>query len=298
MYKALIWGTAAEYDNYLVAIKYYEDRKSLQVVGVTSNDRYYSYLDGYPFIPKQDLMKVAFDRIIICASKEKAADIRREAMEMGIAEDILFSASILLLPDFDFDKYIKLSDSKISIFACNCWGGQVYKRLGLKVRSPFYNMYELVPGYVQFLKNAKEILLNEKLQFCEMQYNTDLSLYYPVYTLAGMKLHMNNYPDPEEAERKWYERCARINWDNIFVMMYSDSEKYVEEFSRLPYQKKVCFTTKNMDIPYTYCLPIDKVCPNKKFGQIVIGSATGQYKLYDPVELLLSGKPVKEGRIE
>lgn len=195
MYKVLIWGTAIEYDQYLVAIKYYEDRKSLQVVGVTSDDHYYSYLDGYPFVPKQDLMKISFDRILICASKEKTADIR------------------------------------ISIFACNCWGGQVYKRLGLKVRSPFYNMYELVPGYVRFLKNAKEILLHERLQFREKQYNDELSFYYPVYDLAGMELHMNNSPDPEEAERKWYERCARINWDNLFVMMYSDSEKYAEEFA-------------------------------------------------------------------
>ena len=298
MYKVLIWGTAIEYDQYLVAIKYYEDRKSLQVVGVTSDDHYYSYLDGYPFVPKQDLMKISFDRILICASKEKTADIRREAAAMGIAEDILFSAHILLLPEFDFDNYIKLSESRISIFACNCWGGQVYKRLGLKVRSPFYNMYELVPGYVRFLKNAKEILLHERLQFREKQYNDELSFYYPVYDLAGMELHMNNSPDPEEAERKWYERCARINWDNLFVMMYSDSEKYAEVFAYLPYRKKICFTTKETDIPYTYCLPIEKVCPDKKFGQIVLGSVTGRYKLYDLMELLLTGRPAREERVQ
>lgn len=297
MHKVLIWGTAVEYDNYLTVIKYYESKKAFQVVGVTSNDNYYRYLDGYPFIHKKDLAKIAYDWIIICASKEKTASIRKEAMTMNIAEDILFSAHILLLPDFDFDKYIRLSESKVSVFACNCWGSQIYKRLGLKVRSPFYNMYESVSEYVRFLKNAKEILSGEKLQFYKTEYNDDRLFDYPVYDLAGMKLHMNNYPDPEEAEKKWYERCARINWDNVFVMMYSDNVNYIEEFSKLPYQKKICFTTKDIDIPGTFCLPIEKVCPGNQFGQIVIGSATGRYKLYDVMELLLSGQIVKDCRI-
>lgn len=298
MYKVLIWGTAAEYDQYVTLIKYYEGKKIFQIVGVTSDEHYCRSLDGHPFIPKKDLAEVTYDWIIICAAKEKMAEIRKEAIQMDISEDILLSANILLLPDFDFEKYIKLSESKISIFACNCWGGHMYKKFGLKVRSPFYNMYAPVPGYVQFLKNAREILLDEKLQFIKTEYENYLRIHYPLYDLAGMKLHMNNYPDREEAEKKWYERCARINWDNIFVMMCSDNVKYAEEFSRLPYQKKICFTTKEMDIPSTYCLPIEKVCPGNKIGQIVIGSATGRYKLYDAMELLMSGKIVKDGRIE
>ncbi|MBD5503047.1 MAG: DUF1919 domain-containing protein [Lachnospiraceae bacterium] len=297
MYNILIWGTAMEYDQYLAVIKYYEGKKLFQVVGVTSNDNYYNYLDGYPFIPKRDLVKVAYDWIIICASKERTADIRKEAISMGISEDILFSAYILLQPEFDFEKYIRLSESKISIFSCNCWGGQAYKRFGLKVRSPFYNMYEHVSEFIPFLKDAKEILSSEKLQFCTTEYNDDLLFHYPVYDLAGLKLHMNNYPNPEEAERKWYERCARINWDNVFVMIYADDVRCIEDFSRLPYQKKICFTTKETDIPNTCCLPIEKVCPDRKFGQIVIGSVIGRYKLYDVMELLLSGRIVKDCRI-
>lgn len=36
-----------------------------------------------------------------------------EAEHVGISEDILFTANIFLLPAFDFEKYIKLSKSKI-----------------------------------------------------------------------------------------------------------------------------------------------------------------------------------------
>ncbi len=298
MHNVLIWGTAKEYDNYLTLIKYYEDKKLFRVIGVTSNDTYYSYLDGYQFIPKKDLMNVEYDWIIICASKEKTRDIRKEAIAMNISEDILFPAHILLVPNFDFDKYIKLSQSKISIFANNCWGGQVYRRLGLKVRSPFYNMFESVNEYAQFLKNAKDILLNERLQFQQMQYNDELSVDYPVYELAGMQLHMYYYPDKEEAERKWYERVDRINWDNLFVMMYTDSLKLIEEFSTLPYQRKICFTSKKIDMPYTYCLPLDKVRPDNGFGGIVIGSATGRFKLYDVMDLLLYGHSGNDNRIK
>lgn len=292
MQKIVIWGTGETYDKYLTLIKYFESQKQFQVIGVTSSDSYFSYLDNYQFIPKKKLVDVEYDWIIICASNKYIPVIREEAISMNIAEDVLLSIHILQLPNFDFDKYIKLSKAKISILANNCWGGYTYKRLGLKARSPFYNMFETDKEYVHFLKNAKDILVNEKLQFLQMLYNKADQFYYPVFDLAGMKIYMNHYCDRKEAEEKWYERLDRINWDNLFVMMYSDNLECIEEFSHLSYPKKICFTSLSIEIPFSFYLPLDKACPEKQLYYIVNGSATGQFKLYDVMELLLSGYPV------
>lgn len=294
MQKIVIWGTGEIYDQYITLIKYYESQKQFTVIGVTSNDSYFSYLDNYRFIPKSELVDAEFDWILICVGNRAIPAIRREAISMNIAEDVLLSIHILQLPNFNFEKYIKLSKSKISIIANNCWGGYTYKRLGLKARSPFYNMYEIDIEYLQFLKNAKDILMNEKLQFLQMLYSKEDQFYYPVFDLAGMKIYMNHYCDRKVAEEKWYERLGRMNWDNLFVMMYSDNLECIEEFSHLSYNKMICFTSLDTEIPFSYYLPLDKACPDKPLFHIVNGSATGQFKLYDVMELLLSGQPVND----
>lgn len=169
--------------------------------------------------------------------------------------------------------------------------------LGLKVRSPFFNMWESDKEFVEFLKNSRHILKEEKLLFCRTAYNESLKIDYPIYDLAGMRLYMNHYPDREKAESKWYERIERINWNNLFVMMYSDDLYCIEEFSKLIYGKKICFTSLDTDIPYTFYIPLEKVGSQKMLWQIVNGSAVGQYKLYDKIELLLSGEAACTKRI-
>lgn len=292
MQKVLIWGTGAEYDKYVMLIKYYEMEKQFSVVGVTSNDKYYGTLDGYLFVPKEKVMDIDWDWIIICALDHVMPAIRKEAESMGIPEDVILSSHILSIPWLDFNKYVNLVKSKVSILTNNCWGGVVYQQLGLKVRSPFHNMgFDEDEGYIEFLKNAEAILTTDCLQFEENGYNEASKHFYPIYLLAGIRIRMLHYFDRETAEQKWHERVSRINWENIFVMMYTDNIKCIEEFACLPYEKKICFTSLDVDIPYAYQLPLDKVCPGKQLWEIVIGSARGQYKMYDLIDLLMTGHP-------
>lgn len=292
MQKLLIWGTGIEYDKCITLIRYYEKEKQFSVVGVTSNDAYYNTLDGYPFVPKERLMDTDWDWVMICATNKLVPEIRKEAVTLGISEDVILSSHILSIPGFHFEKYIGLVTSKLSILTNNCWGGVVYQQLGLKVRSPLYNMaFDNDEGYIQFLQNAKDILTKERLLFEENGYNEVSKHVYPIYRLAGIRLRMLHDCDRDKVERKWYERTSRLNWDNIFVMMYSNNLKYIEEFSRLPYKKKICFTSLEIDIPYAYILPLDKVCPGRQLWEIVIDSVKGRYKLYDLMDLLMTGYP-------
>lgn len=293
MFKVIIWGSGREYEKYATLIKYYEEKRQFSVVGITSNDNYFTFLDRYKFIQKKDLANIEYDWIIACASKDVIENIRKQAIFLNITEDIILSAHILQFPDFDFEKYIKLVKSKISIFANICWGGIAYHRLGLKVRSPFYNMGENAKEYVQFLKNAKEILLNERLQFLKMGYERRLKINYPIYNLGGgMQLHMNHYLDKEEAERKWYERLGRINWDNLFVMMCSDDLECIMDFAKLSYKKKICFTSLNVNIPFICHIPLDKLDSSETIESATNASVIGRYKLYNLMDLLLDSRIV------
>lgn len=290
MQKVLIWGTGIEYDNYLTLIKFYEEKKQFSVAGVTSNDNYYHTLDGYSFIQKENIMNIDWDWILVCANDNTIHSIREEAISMGISEDVVFSAHIMLLPGFDFEKYVKLAQSKLTIFSSNCWGGVVYKRLGLKVRSPLYNMgFDNEYGFLQFLSDPRRLLLNEVLQFEENGYNERSKHYYPIYQLDGIRIRMLHDRDRERVEKKWNERVQRINWDNLFIMMYSDDERCIERFSEVSYKKKVCFTSLNVDIPYAYYLPLDQIDPGRQLWEIVMSSAKGQYKLYDLMDMLMTG---------
>lgn len=292
MQKVLIWGTGMEYDRVITLIKYHEKEGQFSVAGVTSNDNYYNTLDGYQFIPKEKVLEADWDWIIICASNGAVPEIRKEAVLLGISEDVILSSRVLSIPGFHFEKYAKLVKSKLSILTNNCWGGVVYQQLGLKVRSPLYNMaFDTDDGYIEFLKNAKNILTNESLQFEEYGYNDVSKHFYPIYQLAGIRLRMLHDCDREKVEQKWSERISRINWENIFVMMYTNNLKCIEEFSHLPYEKKICFTSLEVDIPSVYMLPLDKVCPGRQIWEIVIDSAKGRYKLYDLTELLITGLP-------
>lgn len=292
MQKLLIWGTGIAYDKCIALIKYYEREKQFSVVGVTSNDTYFHTLDGYPMIPKEKLTDADWDWILVCASDRVVPEIRKEAVSLGISEDVILSSHILSIPGFDFEKYTQLVQSKLTILTNNCWGGVVYQQLGLKVRSPLYNMaFDDEGGYIRFLKNAKDILMNERLEFEQNGYNEVSKHFYPIYLLAGIRLRMLHDCDRDKVERKWYERISRMNWENVFVMMYTDDLKYIEEFSRLPYEKKVCFTSMDVDIPSAYTLPLDKVCPGRPLWEIVIHSAQGQYKLYDLMDMVMTGCP-------
>lgn len=173
----------------------------------------------------------------------------------------------------------------------------MYHRLGLKVYSPFFNMFELDKEYIEFLENAQWILKKERLRFCKMEYNQILNIDYPVYDLAGMKIYMNHYSDREKAECKWYERSGRINWDNLFIMMYSDNLDCIEKFAKLPFKKKVCFTSLHVDIPNAFYVPLEKVGSGKSLWQVVNGSAVGKYKLYDLIEMLNNGDAIYTNRI-
>jgi uncharacterized protein (DUF1919 family) len=77
---------------------------------------------------------------------------------------------------------------------------------------------------------------------------------YPVGTLGCgedlVHIYFLHYSNFEEARKKWEERCARINWDNLFIVLsYGErqSMNLLKEFDALPHKHKAVLTYKELD---------------------------------------------------
>lgn len=133
----------------------------------------------------------------------------------------------------------RLKNKDFSLFSSNCNGGCICHDLGLEFRSPFVNLCLNAKDYMKFLRTPKEYL-RKPLEFIE---DTDKD--YPVARLGDLTLHFMHYETAQEAEAAWTRRKARINWDNLFVLM-TDKDGCTEEtlraFDALPYKNKAVFT--------------------------------------------------------
>lgn len=162
--------------------------------------------------------------------------------------------------------------------------------------SPFINMFEHDEDYIRLVNNL-EYYLALKLRFERMGYNSVLEINYPICKLGDVELHFNHYVSMEEVEQKWYERIQRINWDNLFIMMFTESRQSLERFDCLPYNKKVCFVPFESLVQSAFYLQVKsrKGMEDVPFWEIVCKTASGPLHDYDLIELLSQGTH-KHGR--
>lgn len=282
MKHVLIWGSGAEYERNAQLFKYYQLIGEFAVVGIVSRDHYYVSIDGIRHYTKEEIASIKFDYLIICAQMY-FFEIKSEANQLGIADNKILSVSVLTIPGFKLERYMQLKNSHIFIIANNCWGGLTYHYLGLQFDSPFINMFIKDKDYINILKKLD--CLHEDLILSGTEYNRTLKITYPVYELSGSKLYMNHCSDFELAKKKWNERKSRVNYDNLFIMMHTESEKCAEIFEKLPYKKKVCFVPFETDLTsalYLPCMGDDR----EPFWSVVNKCALGIYRGYELWDLL------------
>ena len=107
--------------------------------------------------------------------------------------------------------------------------------------------------YVKFLSNPKDYLSKE-LEFISIndsKYSKVLlerKTSCPIGKLGDVEIVFLHYKTQKEAYTKWNRRKVRINWNHIVVKMSQQnlcSLKAMENFDRLPYTRKVIFTTRD-----------------------------------------------------
>lgn len=288
MNRILLWGLGVGYNVNINSIKYQELLGNIRVVGVTDTNNIYPCLDGYPFIAVEEIEDLKVDYIVITAEKY-FDEIYEVICELGHDREKVLPAFIFRIPNFDFNAYAKLLESKISIIAQTCWGGYTYHGLGMKFRSPFINLSIADEDYIKLLKNIKNYMA-ERMSFLKYEYWESMKREIPIAMLGDVRINLVHYDTYEEGEKKWYQRVKRINWNNLFVMMATFSKEITEEFNMLPFQKKICFVPFESDKPSVHTIYKNGVSDGIMLKQFVNAMADGSYPDYDVIHLLNSGQ--------
>lgn len=156
----------------------------------------------------------------------------------------------------------KITNKNFSIICSNCIGGIIYHRLGLKFLSPTINLWMYQYDYLKLVLDLKKYMaLN--LEFIETDYN------YPVARLGDITLYFNHYKSNEEAESCWNRRKKRINYDNLFLIMYDKDNLTKEDLKKLESvncKGKIVISNNDYpDLPYVLKIEADMSDPEKRY---------------------------------
>ena len=256
MYNVLIWGTGNEYNTYFNCIRLLELKGQISVVGVTSNDKdINSSIDNYPFVHKDDIYSLDFDYCIVAMANMSL--MINEAECLGIEKSKLIPIRVLSIPNVDFNEYIKLKNSSLTIFSPNCWAGICYHRLGLEFLSPTINMFENPEDFNKLMLNL-DTYMSYPVEFVEIRYDPFLKGSYPIGRLNDILLHFLHYKNFDYAVNCWERRKKRINKNNILIVSHTTSEKTLYEFENITYKNKLIFTSLEVKTPSSYYLNHDE----------------------------------------
>lgn len=236
-YKVFLFGSGKEYDKYFNNIICEYNKENIDILGIISQDFYYKSIDNYDVISIDKVINYIFDYIIVTEVNhfQKISEI---LMERGISRDKLINASVLQIPHFDFKQYIDLRNSNVSIISNNCWGGITYHSLDLEFNSPFINMFMSEIDYIKMLGDFKSYM-SQPIKFEYL----DKTGSYPICSIGDIKLYCNHYKSFDEVKEKWEKRVAKINYDNLVFMCYTEDEIQAKRFDSLPHKKKILFTS-------------------------------------------------------
>lgn len=241
--KCLVWGIGKEYDSYTNQIHFEILKENIDIIAYVSRDLYCREFEGKPVIYPNDIQNHDFEYIIIC-NTTRFQEICGQAQKYGVSLNKLIDARQLLLPCFDFSRYINLLENPVTIIADDCWGANVYHYLKLKFTSPFILCYMMSEDYLKVIQNLP-YYIQEKLELYEEGDRNRQRCPRGMIGTGDSKviLNFNHSISFEKAREDWEERKKRINWDNIFVKMTIIDEETAEIFGKLPYRKKVAFSS-------------------------------------------------------
>jgi len=292
MLKCILWGTGDVFQKNIGWIKLHEVSKQLKVVAVTSKDTTFSKILGYEVVSRNELTVIAFDIIIVMTDRKNYTAIIQEAENLGIHRDRIIHVDVLRRTDINISYYMELVKNPPSIFANNCWGGITYHNLDLPFMSPLINMsVHEEEDYLKLCNNPKHYM-EMSIEPFATRYNAELGREYPIARCDDINLHFIHYVTLEEATDYWEKRKKRINWDNLFIMMYTENEETATKFLQLPYERKICFVpfeTNESSLCYVNCY--DGVKEKQvELWRKVNDMAGRKIVYYDDVHLLYKGK--------
>ena len=107
----------------------------------------------------------------------------------------------------------QLKNDNFTILCSNCVGGVIYHRLNKRFLSPTINLWMHQLDFLKFVKNLEGYIAKD-LEFVKTNYD------YPVGKLGDIKIYFNHSKTEAEARENWNRRKGRIQYDNLYIIMY------------------------------------------------------------------------------
>ena len=117
-------------------------------------------------------------------------------------------------------------------------GGVILHELGERFNSPIVNLFFGAEDYIKFLEKL-DYYLSQTLVEVQSDKN------YPVAKLDDITIYFMHYSSFDEAKTIWEKRTARINRDNLYVILVQQNgctEELLKKFDELPYKHKLALT--------------------------------------------------------
>lgn len=282
------------YNPYLNLIKAEEVKRNIEVVCVATGDPKWKVADGWPMTDIQSALLYQWDFLIYAGEKEAFMEISKLLCQANIVTfDKIIPIDVFGIPHFDFKDYVRLSENRISIVSNHCWGGFTYHYLHMQFTSPFINMFVKEEDYLKLLENF-EYYMGLEVEYAGEERTSAINRVYPVGKLRDVKLHFEHYPTFEEAKQKWEERKKRLNMDNLFIQMATESKECAKRFDLLPYPNKIVFVPKPFGLESEISVEAfyDLKCAEYmiKTWAIAISLSAGELRYYDVIKLLNGDK--------
>lgn len=297
-YRTIIWHSGRLLDNFINSIKLYENRGKIKILGIAHMFTAFENCYGYPSLQVSDFSDLK-PEVIIVMEEGKAYKQAVDAINQLYPGNswMILPYKAFSLQNLNITKYNNLLTNPVTILANNCWGGITYNRLGLEFHSPLINMFLKDEDYLKFLQRPW-YYTGKELEFDHEELNNDTKKNFPVMRVDDVLFYCNHYENAEEAKTAWENRRKKINWNNVFVMMFTKDKAVAEKFTKLPYDKKVCFVPFEMEGDGICYLDYSdtEAFRDKALFWMVNEHAFGGLPYYDTIELLLTGNVVKNSK--
>lgn len=141
-------------------------------------------------------------------------------------------------------------NNNFSIICSNCIGGVISHYAGQQFRSPTVNLWIRQDEFIRMCCNLK-YYMSLDLKFVETKYP------YPIGKCGDITIHFNHDHSENEAAEKWNRRKKRINYDNLYIIMYNGDgieKKDLLKLNSIPCKNKIVFSPiqTNYDLSFMF----------------------------------------------
>lgn len=132
----------------------------------------------------------------------------------------------------------RLKNKEFSIVCPNCIGGVISHRLNQRFLSPTVNLWMHQKEFLKFVSNLP-YYIDQELVFIKSEYD------YPVAVIDDVRIYFNHSKTKEDAANDWNRRKNRIQYDNLYIIMYDRDGITTEDILKLreiPCKNKIVFS--------------------------------------------------------